>query len=533
METDAQPDSTTPTDLFKAAVAGSVEADVFVAACEHARGVALLGTVDSLLQWDEQTMLPQAAGEFRAEQAAALAAIVHARRTAAPQGERLQQLVESNLVNTRAPAVQATIRRLHEDFVKQSRVPGRLVEALARTGIEAQQAWSQARAAADWKQMAPHLERMFALKRELAACQRPDLEPYDALLDDYEPGADWRAVQQRFTRLRAAIVPLVQACVESATRPTDAILRGPFPLSAQQPFVEATAAAIGFDFQRGRLDTTAHPFCSTLGPHDCRLTTRWDEHFLPTALYSVLHEAGHGLYEQGLPPGWFGLPPGEAASLGIHESQSRLWENLVGRSPQFWEWCFPAARSAFPVALAEATPADIAAAVLTVQPSCIRVEADEVTYNLHVMLRFDLERAVITGDLPVADLPGAWDERFEADFGQRPPSAAEGVLQDIHWPAGLIGYFPTYTLGNLFSAQLMAAAERALGDLDEQIARGEFQPLLNWLHREVHALGRTRTSDEIVAEVSGEPVSERFLVESLYRRYGPVHGLPAEPPAAC
>ena len=215
METDAQPDSTTPTDLFKAAVAGSVEADVFVAACEHARGVALLGTVDSLLQWDEQTMLPQAAGEFRAEQAAALATIVHTRRTAAPQGERLQQLVESDLVNTGAPAVQATIRRLHDDFVKQSRVPGRLVEALARTGIEAQQAWSQARAASDWQQMAPHLERMFALKRELAACQRPDLEPYDALLDDYEPGADWRAVQQRFTRLRAAIVPLVQACVDA------------------------------------------------------------------------------------------------------------------------------------------------------------------------------------------------------------------------------------------------------------------------------------------------------------------------------
>jgi carboxypeptidase Taq len=291
------------------------------------------------------------------------------------------------------------------------------------------------------------------------------------------------------------------------------------------------AERIGFDFARGRLDTTVHPFCSTLGPHDCRLTTRWDEQFLPTAFYSVLHEAGHGLYEQGLPVGWFGLPPGEAASLGIHESQSRLWENLVGRSAEFWHWCFPLAKEAFPDALAGATPAAVAAAVRTVQPSFIRVEADEITYNLHVMLRFDLERAVIAGDLAVADLPGAWDDRFEADFGMRPTSAAEGVLQDIHWPAGLIGYFPTYALGNLFSAQLMAAADRALGSLEQQIAAGEFQPLLGWLRQQVHAQGRCLTAASLIEQVSGEPVNERFLIESLYRRYGPVHGLPDTPPA--
>jgi len=308
-------------------------------------------------------------------------------------------------------------------------------------------------------------------------------------------------------------------------------LRGNFPLAAQQAFVRTVAERIGFDFERGRLDTTVHPFCSTLGPHDCRLTTRWDEQFLPTAFYSVLHEAGHGLYEQGLPVGWFGLPPGEAASLGIHESQSRLWENLVGRSAAFWQWCFPLARDAFPGAFATATPGDVAAAVRTVQPSFIRVEADEVTYNLHVMLRFDLERAVIAGDLAVADLPGAWDDRFEADFGRRPTSAAEGVLQDIHWPAGLIGYFPTYALGNIFSAQLMAAAGGALGDLDQQLAAGEFQPLLNWLRQQVHGQGRCLTAAALIEQVSGEPISERFLVESLHRRYGPVHGLSDTPPA--
>ena len=304
------------------------------------------------------------------------------------------------------------------------------------------------------------LEKVFALKREQAACQRPDLDPYDSLMDDYEPGGRWTVVAERFARLREAIVPMVRACVESPRRPDDALMRRRYPLDAQRRFVRAVAEQIGFDFDRGRLDTTDHPFCSTMGPDDCRITTRWDEHFLPTALFGVLHEAGHGLYEQGLPRDWFGLPPGEAASLGIHESQSRLWENLVGRSPEFWEWCFPLAREAFPDALGDATAAAVHESLLAVEPSFIRVEADEVTYNLHVMLRFDLERAVIHGELPVADLPAAWNERFEKDFGRRPPSDAQGVLQDIHWSAGLVGYFPTYTLGNIFSAQLMVAANQ-------------------------------------------------------------------------
>ena len=512
------------------AVAGSPDAADFAAACSHARQVAVLGTVESLLHWDEQTMLPPQGGGFRADQVAAMAAVVHARKIDPAQGERLGRLAESDLASAGPPPVQATIRLLHEEFAKQARLPGRLVEALARTSIEAQQAWTQAVAAADWKLLAPHLEQMFSLKREQAACQRPDLDPYDALLDDYEPGGRSPQIQHQFARLRAAIVPLVQGCVDSATRPQDAVLHGDFPLAAQEQFVREVAARIGFDFQRGRLDTTLHPFCSTLGPHDCRLTSRWDARFLPTAFYSVLHEAGHGLYEQGLPPEWFGLPPGEAASLGMHESQSRLWENLIGRSPAFWEWCFPLARRAFPDALAGSSPAAIAAAVRTVQPSFIRVEADEVTYNLHIMLRFDLERAVVTGELPVSDLPAAWDDRFEADFGTRPRSAAEGVLQDIHWPAGLIGYFPTYAVGNMFSAQLFAAAERELGDLGARTVNGDFRPLLDWLRRRVHSHGRTLTADQLVAQISGEPVSERFLIASLAERYGPIHGLPAVPP---
>jgi len=499
--------------------------DPFPAAVAHARRVGVLGSIDALLGWDERTKMPPAAGAHRADQAAALAAVVHRERTDPRQGERLERLLDDPRARAGTPQEQATIRLLHRDFAKQARLPTRLVEELARTGVEAQQAWSRAREESSWPVLAPWLERMFALKREQAACQLPEADRYDSLMDDYEPGARWPAVAERFTRLRAGIVPLVQACVAAKQRPSDALLRRRFPLESQRRFVREVAARIGFDFDRGRLDTTDHPFCTTIGPDDCRITTRWDEHFLPTALYGVLHEAGHGLYEQGLPRDWFGLPPGEAASLGIHESQSRLWENLAGRSQAFWEWCFPLARAAFPEALGDADAAAVHEALLVVEPSFIRVEADEVTYNLHVMLRFDLERAVVLGELDVADLPAAWNDRFEKDFGMRPPSDAAGVLQDIHWSAGLIGYFPTYTLGNMFAAQLMEAAEREVGPFAPQFAAGQFEPLLGWMRQHVHAAGRMLESDPLVERATGRPVSETWLLESLRERYAAAHGL--------
>lgn len=501
-------------------------AELFAAACGHARRAAVLASVESLLGWDEQTMLPRAGGPHRADQATAMAAIVHGLRTDPAQAERLVALADSSLATAGTPLERTTIRLLKHDADKQARLPVRLVEELARAAVEAQQAWVEARASSDWAALRPHLVRMVALKREQASCQRPDLDPYDALLDDYEPGARWRRLADRFGPLRAAIVDLVRACGNASRRPDDSILtERPYPVEAQRRFVREVASRIGFDFDRGRLDTTEHPFCTTLGPDDCRITTRWNERSLPTALFGVLHEAGHGLYEQGLPREWYGLPPGEAASLGIHESQSRLWENLVGRSQPFWEWCFPLARQAFPAALADVDAERFHGALLAVRPSFIRVEADELTYNLHVMLRFDLERALVHGDLAVDDLPAAWNERFERDFGMRPPDDARGVLQDIHWSAGLIGYFPTYTLGNVFAAQLMEAAHRAVPDLDVQVASGRFTDLLAWLRREVHAAGRTLESEPLVERATGSGVSGDWLVKSLRDRYGPAYGL--------
>ncbi len=485
----------------------------------------MLASVESLLGWDEQTMMPPKAAAYRGAQAEAVATLVHRQRSDPAYGGRLAALAAGPLAQEGSPQVRAVIRLLHKDFEKNSRVPERLVGELAKTCVEAQQAWVTARAESSWNVLEPWLQRVFDLKRELAACRMPDADPYDALLDDYEPGSRWPAIASQFSRLRAEIVPLLQSCTGSTRRPDDEVMRRHYPVAEQQSFVREVASRIGFDFQRGRLDTTAHPFCSGVGPDDCRITTRWDANALPTALYGVLHEAGHGLYEQGLPTEWYGLPPGEAASLGIHESQSRLWENLVGRSSSFWEWCFPVARAFFPQALADATPAGVQRSLMVVKPSLIRVEADEVTYNLHVMMRFDLERAVVHGDLAVADLPEAWSDRFARDFGFRPPSDAEGVLQDIHWSAGLIGYFPTYTLGNIFAAQLMAAAARHVPTIDHDIAAGRFEGLLSWLRQHVHAYGRQFESAALVEQATGEPVSEQWLVESLRRRYGVAHGI--------
>jgi carboxypeptidase Taq len=502
------------------------EERLYEAAVAQARRTAVLGSVESLLAWDEQTMLPSAGGSHRADQAAELAAVVHRERTAFEQGERLRELAAGSLGMRGSPERRSTIRLLLEEFEKQARTPARLVEELARVGVEAQQAWVRARRESSWPVLAPWLQRMIDLKREQAACRSPRLDAYDALLDDYEPGCRGAAVAALFAGLRAEIVPLVRACAASSRRPDDRFLvGGRYPVDSQKRFVAEVAAAIGFDFSRGRLDTTEHPFCTSIGPDDCRITTRWSEHSLPTALFGVLHEAGHGLYEQGLRREWYGLPPGEAASLGIHESQSRLWENLVGRSLPFWTWCMPLAARAFPDTLGDVSPEAMTRSLAVVRPSLIRVEADEVTYNLHIMLRFDLERALIHGDLAVDDLPGAWNERFLADFGILPTDDAHGVLQDIHWSAGLMGYFPTYTLGNLYASQLMAAARRTCGALDVEMAGGQFETLLGWLRREIHAAGRMLEPAALVERATGMSASSASLVASLWERYGPAHGL--------
>ena len=388
-----------------------------------------------------------------------------------------------------------------------------------------QQAWVKARHDNDFPAFAPYLKKVIDLKQQQAAAIGFQSHPYDALLDDFEPGATTAHVAAALQGLREQLTPLVSAIVGSGRSAPSKILTRQFPIAAQEAFGTEVAAKIGFDFRRGRLDVTHHPFCSSMGPHYCRITTRYDEHYFPTSLFGILHESGHGIYDQGLRPEQYGLPPGTYVSLGIHESQSRMWENFVGRSHAFWRHFYPAAQRAFPTALGQVSLDDFYFAINGVSPSLIRVEADEATYNLHIVIRFELEQSLLTGDLPLADLPAAWREKYRHYLGIEPPDDADGVLQDVHWSAGLMGYFPTYSLGNLYAAQFFETADAELGGLDALFARGDFEPLRAWLQKQIHHRGKSYTAPELVQLVTGRELSPTPLMNHLRRKLEPLYGL--------
>lgn len=493
--------------------------------CQLAREAALLSSVEALLNWDERTYMPEKAGAYRAEQITFLAGQVHKMRTNPRLGELLEELKGSDLAKDPHSDVGATIRQLARDYDKQRKLPAALVEELARAAVLGQQAWVEARKNNDFAAFAPHVKKIFDLKRQQAEAIGYQESPYDALLDDYEPDALTSQVEQVLAALRQELVPLVQAIAGSKNRPRKEILRRHYPTSAQELFGKAAAAAIGFDFASGRLDVTHHPFCSGMGPHDCRITTRYHETFFPSAFFGILHEAGHGIYDQGLRADQYGLPPGSYLSLGIHESQSRMWENLVGRSRPFWEHFYPRLQHDFLQAVGHEPLDDFFFAINAVEPSLIRVEADEATYNLHIIVRFELEQALIKNDLAVDDLPGAWREKYRHYLGIEPPTDADGVLQDIHWSAGLIGYFPTYSLGNLYASQFFEQADKDLGGLAAMFARGEFLPLRDWLRKNIHERGQCYSAAELVQKVTGQPLSHAPLMRHLTGKFGKLYGL--------
>ncbi len=485
------------------------------------REKCLLDSAAGVLGWDERTYLPPKGSAFRADQMALLAKLSHEKLTHQRLGELLGQLEGSRLDDDAAVNVRE-IRRVYDRAVK---MPARLVEELARTTTRAQNVWQEARKNNDFPAFAPWLDKLVSLKREEAQAVGYRESPYDALLDEYEPGATARAITQVFAELRAELVPLVSAITSATRQPRKDVLNREFPVDRQQLFGQSAAAAIGFDFAAGRLDVTAHPFCSGIGPGDCRLTTRYAPREFNMALFGTLHEAGHGIYEQGLSADHFGTPLGQAVSLGIHESQSRLWENQVGRSRPFWEHFYPRLRQAFPGTLDEVPLDDWLFALNAVARSFIRVEADEATYNLHIILRFELEQALMTGDLKPADAAGAWKEKFKSFFDLTPPDDARGVLQDIHWSMGGLGYFPTYTLGNLYAAQFMQTARRDLPALEDDFRHGDFTRLKTWLNEHIHRHGQRYRPAELCRQITGQDLSHRPLLEYLRAKYGSLYGI--------
>jgi carboxypeptidase Taq len=498
--------------------------DAYDELLRRARAETLLASCAELLAWDEETYLPRAGVALRAEQLALLSGMLHERGTDPTVAELLAAVESSPLVADSDGDVTVNVREWRRIFDRSVRVPRSLVEEISRVSSFAQQAWAEARQHADFRWFEPWLERIVTLERRRAECLGYEADPYDALLEDYEPGARSADLTQLFQALRDELVPLVNALTHARRRPDAALLRGDFPLAQQRRFCTQVAADLGFDFAAGRLDSTTHPFFAVIGPGDCRIATRYDPRCFNDGFFATLHEVGHALYEQGLDPAHHGTPLGESSSLGVHESQARLWENAVGRSLPFWKHFFPRACEHFP-ALAGVGVEDFHFAVNNVEPTLIRVTADEVTYNLHILIRFELERALVRGELAVAELPDAWNAAYRHHLGLTPANDAEGCLQDGHWGAAMIGYFPTYTLGNLFAAQLFARAREDLGDLDAALARGEFRVLLDWLRVHVHRAGGRYSAQRLIARATGAPPDHRPLVRALREKYSELYGL--------
>jgi carboxypeptidase Taq len=489
------------------------------------REQSLLGSCAAVLSWDEETYMPAAGVAHRSEQLAWLTTELHARATDPRILDLVETVERSTLVGDASSAAAVNVREIRRAFERETRIPSSVAEELARVTTLAQQEWVVARADDDFARFRPWLERIVALRRVEADAVGYVDEPYDALLDEYEPGTTTRDISRLYDAIRQDLVPLVAAVTGCRRQPKRAAFHALYPEEQQRSAMASIAAAIGFDFSGGRLDTSAHPFAIHIGPGDCRLTVRYDVWDATGALFGVMHEGGHGLYDQGLDVREFGTPIGEAASQGLHESQARLWENRVGRGHAFWQYALPLLRSASGDAFAGLSADEAYFAANAVAASTNRVRADELTYNLHVLVRFELERELVSGKLAASDVPEAWNALYARYLGITPASDADGCLQDSHWAAGLIGYFPTYTLGDVYAAQLYVAAERAIGDLDAAMARGEFGALREWLREHIHRHGHRLSASALIKQATGESPNVATLVAVLRAKYGALYGL--------
>jgi carboxypeptidase Taq len=491
-----------------------------------------LSSAASLLSWDQETYMPTGGGHARAEQIATLQTLAHD-RFVSPDIERvLSQWVDpltGEAVASSGDAwdesARALLREVWRDFSRAKKLPSDFVKRLSRETPLAQQVWVEARKKSDFRLFLPHLKTIVALKKEEAEYLGYRDTPYNALLDTYEPRATVAQLKPVFAALKARLVPLLNRVMTSNVKIDDSMLFLTYDTNRQMEFGRLVLTAMGYDFERGRLDLSAHPFTTSFHPTDVRVTTRVYEQELPACLFSCIHEGGHGLYDQGLDPARYGTPLGEALSLGIHESQSRLWENSVGRSRPFWRCFYPLLQQMFPEQVGTVDPEVFYAAINRAKPTLIRVEADELTYNLHIMVRFEIEQDVIEGRTRVEDLPAVWNDKVKSYLGIVPPNDAEGVLQDVHWSLGAFGYFPTYTLGNLYAAQLYDQAQKEISNLDTEIEAGRLTVLTKWLNQKTHRWGRMFTAEHLMQRVTGQPLSPEPFLAYLEKKYGELYGL--------
>lgn len=492
------------------------------------RDLKHLSQVTAILQWDQETYMPPAAVEGRSEQLALLEGIVHEKATSPEIGNLLEH-VGSTTANPRGDADLPDIERdflrvLRKQYDRAVRLPADLVTESARAEGLSQAAWVEARKHNDYKTFMPHLEKMIGYAKKKAECWGFTEHPYDGLLDIHEPGMTEGAIDSVFRPLRTRLSHLVQR-IGSKQAPRSDFLTREYPKELQAQFGESVMKDLAYDLSQGRLDISAHPFTTTLGPRDVRITTRYFPTNMLSGLFSIIHETGHALYEMGFADEIRDSSLGDGASMGIHESQSRLWENVVGRSRAFWKGQFPLLRQLFPTQLADVSVDDFYAAVNRVRPSLIRVDADEVTYSLHVILRFELERRLFSGALSVAELPEAWNGMMQEILGVKPDSDANGVLQDVHWSMGAFGYFPSYALGNLYGLQFWDKLKADIPEAESFIEQRNYGPILQWLRTQIHAHGCRYEPADMVLKITGKPLSAEPFIKYLEQKYGQLYSL--------
>jgi carboxypeptidase Taq len=488
----------------------------------HLTDVKSVEAAAAILNWDRETEMPPGAAESRARQLAALSRIAHEMFTSDETAKLLESAAsEINGDYDSDPA--SMVRVVKQDYELATKLPSDFVAQRTKLIALAHETWVKARANSDFSQYQDTLKRIIDIALQEAEYLGYDEHPYDALLSKYERGITTAQVGEIFEAHRPKLVDLI-ARISDAEQVDDSFLHQPFDVGKQREFALSMIRAYGFDFNRGVQAVSVHPFCTGFSKNDVRLTTRFDDNWLNPALFGMMHEAGHGMYEQGLGDNIEGTPLADGTSLGVHESQSRMWENIVGRSKGFWKWALPQLQQTFPQ-LADVTLDQFYKGINKVAPSFIRVEADEATYNLHIILRFELEKDILTGKVKVEELPDAWNARFEEYLGIVPSNDAEGVLQDVHWSAGLFGYFPTYALGNLLSVQYYNAALKAHPQIPAEIEEGKFNTLLSWLNENIHQHGRKFTGAELTQRITGEAIQSDDYINYLETKFGEVYGV--------
>lgn len=477
----------------------------------------------AVLSWDQEVFMPKKGIELRAKTISNLTGLLH-EKFVSKEFEKIilavKKLADKGKLNDEETCI---FREIWRDFEKAKKLPTEFVRELSHICSKGQNVWAESRRKSDFKIFLPYLEKIIQLKRKEAQLVGYKKNPYDALLDDYEPYMTTEEVAVIFEDLKKFLVPFIKKIKKSKVKVNPDTLKGHFSAKKQIDFNRLVAEKIGFDFEAGRMDVSTHPFTTTFNAEDVRITTRYKDNDLLYSLMSTVHESGHAIYEQGIPAEHFGNPLGESISFGIHESQSRVWENIVGRGKPFWQYFYPVMQKKFPVPFAKIKFDDFYRAINSVQPSLIRTEADEVTYNLHIIMRFEIEKELLDGSIEAKDLPKIWNAKVREYFGLKVPSDALGVLQDVHWSGGSIGYFPTYTLGNLYASQFYAVAKKDISDLEDKFSRGQFLQFKEWLRKNIHIHGKLYSASELVEKVTGEKLNSQYFIDYIKNKYSEIY----------